>query len=189
MVSGTPTDVTVAATYCATLVDQWVRGGVRHAVVSPGSRSTPLALALAADERIHLSVHHDERSAGFVAVGIGAATGVPAVVLTTSGTAAVELHPAVVEAHHAGVPMIACTADRPPWLRGVGAPQTIDQRHLYGVAVRAFVDPGVPEAAGAAGWRALAAGVLAAAIGSPPGTGAGEPGLRRAAGRGPRRAA
>ena len=167
--SVTPSDPAVAATYCATLVDQWVRGGVRHAVVSPGSRSTPLALALVADGRISLSVHHDERSAGFVALGIGLATGLPAIVLTTSGTAAVELHPAVVEAHHAAVPLIACTADRPPWLRGVGAPQTIDQRHLYGTAVRAFVDPGVPEAASAGSWRALAAGVLAAACGSPPG--------------------
>jgi len=168
-VTASPDGASVAATYCATLVDEWVRGGVRHAVVSPGSRSTPLALALAADPRVLVSVHHDERSAGFVALGIGRATGVPAVVLTTSGTAAVELHPAVVEAHHAGVPLIAATADRPPWLRGVGAPQTIDQRHLYGNAVRAFVDPGVPEAAGATGWRALAAGVLAAACGSPPG--------------------
>jgi 2-succinyl-5-enolpyruvyl-6-hydroxy-3-cyclohexene-1-carboxylate synthase len=168
-VDATPKSASVAATFCATLVDEWVRGGVRHAVVSPGSRSTPLALALAAEPRLRLSVHHDERSAGFVALGIGLATGVPAVVLTTSGTAAVELHPAVVEAHHAGVPLIACTADRPPWLRGVGAPQTIDQRHLYGSAVRAFVDPGVPDAAGAGGWRALAAGVLAAACGSPPG--------------------
>lgn len=167
--SVTPNDPAVAATYCATLVDQWVRGGVRHAVVSPGSRSTPLALALAADGRLGLSVHHDERSAGFVALGIGLASGVPAIVLTTSGTAAVELHPAVVEAYHACVPLIAATADRPPWLRGVGAPQTIDQRHLYGTAVRAFVDPGVPEAASAGSWRALAAGVLAAACGSPPG--------------------
>lgn len=167
--NATPNGASVAATFCATLVDEWVRGGVRHAVVSPGSRSTPLALALAADSRLRLSVHHDERSAGFVALGIALATGVPAVVLTTSGTAAVELHPAVVEAHHAGVPLIACTADRPPWLRGVGAPQTIDQRHLFGGAVRAFVDPGVPDVAGAGGWRALAAGVLAAACGSPPG--------------------
>lgn len=165
----TPSDPDVAATYCATLVDEWVRGGVSHAVISPGSRSTPLAVALAGDERVRVSVHHDERSAGFVALGIAMASGVPAIVLTTSGTAAVELHPAVVEAHHAGVPLIACTADRPPWLRGVGAPQTIDQRQLYGSSVRAFVDPGVPEAAGRAGWRGLAAGVLAAACGSPPG--------------------
>src|SRR3954468_3955511 len=126
----------VAATFAATLVDEWVRAGVTDAVVCPGSRSTPLALALAADERLRLHVHHDERAAGFMALGIGLASGRPAIVLTTSGTAAVELHPAVVEAHHARVPLVAVTADRPPELRDVGAPQTIDQRDLYGSAVR-----------------------------------------------------
>ncbi len=137
--------VTAQATFAATLVDEWVRAGVRHAVVAPGSRSTPMALALA--ERAELSVHvfHDERAAGFAALGIGAATGVPAVVLTTSGTAATHLHAAVVEAHLGEVPLLVCTADRPPELRDVGAPQTIDQTHLYGRAVRWFVDPGVAD--------------------------------------------
>src|SRR5688500_19128484 len=86
------------ATFCATLVDEWARDGVEHAVVCPGSRSTPLALALAADERIRVHIQHDERSGGFLGLGLAAATGEAVVVLTTSGTAAVELHPAVVEA-------------------------------------------------------------------------------------------
>jgi 2-succinyl-5-enolpyruvyl-6-hydroxy-3-cyclohexene-1-carboxylate synthase len=158
----------VAATFCATLVDTWVAGGLTRAVVAPGSRSTPLALALAADPRVTVSVHHDERSAGFVGLGVGLATGVPAVVLTTSGTAAVEVHPAVVEAHQAGVPLIVCTADRPGHLRDLGAPQTIDQRNLYGVATRAFFDPGVPRGDDASGWRSFATGVWHAA-GDPPG--------------------
>src|SRR5690606_33516512 len=98
----------VQATFCATLVDEWALGGVRFAVLAPGSRSTPLALALAAHGRIELHVHHDERSAGFMALGMARATGSPAVVLTTSGTAAAELHPAVVEADLDLVPMIVC---------------------------------------------------------------------------------
>lgn len=170
-----PTDpADVQATFAATLVDEWVRCGVRHAVVCPGSRSTPLALALAeraargaGDLRLH--VHHDERSGAFLALGLGVATGRPAVVLTTSGTAAVELHPAVVEADLAGVPLLACTADRPPELRDVGAPQAIDQLHLFGRSVRWFADPGVAEPTTAARWRALAARAVAEAIGDPPG--------------------
>jgi 2-succinyl-5-enolpyruvyl-6-hydroxy-3-cyclohexene-1-carboxylate synthase len=151
------------------LVDQWVQWGLRHAVVSPGSRSTPLALAVAADDRVSVSVHHDERSAAFMALGIGAASGVPAMVVTTSGTAAVELHPAVVEAHHAGVPLLVCTADRPEWLHGVGAPQTIDQTNLYGSSVRLFCEPGVPALSSAALWRPLADSAMAAATGHRPG--------------------
>src|SRR4051794_2157485 len=123
----------VQATFAATVVDEWVRCGLRDAFVAPGSRSTPLALALAdaADaERLRVHVVLDERGAGFLAVGLAAATARPALVLTTSGTAAVELHPAIVEASLAGVPLLACTADRPSSLRHVGAPQTIDQTHL-----------------------------------------------------------
>ncbi len=164
--------VTAAATFCATLVDEWVRGGVTDAVVCPGSRSTPMALALADaadDGRLALHVHHDERAAAFVALGLGLATGRPAPVLVTSGTAAVELHPAVVEAHQAKVPFLALTADRPPELHDVGAPQTIDQVRLYGTAARWFADPGVPDQADADTWRPLAARCLAATSGSPPG--------------------
>jgi 2-succinyl-5-enolpyruvyl-6-hydroxy-3-cyclohexene-1-carboxylate synthase len=162
-----PTPADVQATFAATLVDEWLRCGVRHAVVCPGSRSTPLALALADCPEIALHVHHDERSGGFLAVGLGLATGRPAVVLTTSGTAAAELHTAVVEADLAGVPLLACTADRPPELRDVGAPQAIDQVHLFGRAVRWFGDPGVPDAASAPRWRSLAGRAYAATFGAP----------------------
>jgi 2-succinyl-5-enolpyruvyl-6-hydroxy-3-cyclohexene-1-carboxylate synthase len=129
-----------------------------------------MALALAGDGRLHVHVHHDERSAGFQALGIGLATGVPAVVLCTSGTAAVELHPAVVEAAQAAVPLLVCTADRPPELQSVGASQTIDQTHLYGRAVRWFVEPGVADSVtGATTWRSLASRAFAEATGSLPG--------------------
>jgi 2-succinyl-5-enolpyruvyl-6-hydroxy-3-cyclohexene-1-carboxylate synthase len=147
----------VQATFAATLVDEWALCGVRHAVVAPGSRSTPLALALAASGDITVHVHLDERSAGFLALGTARETGEPTIVLTTSGTAAAELHPAVVEAHLSQVPLLVCTADRPPELRDVGAPQAIDQAHLFGRAVRWFHDPGVADPVTAARWRPLAA--------------------------------
>lgn len=159
----------VQATFVATLVDEWARAGVTDAVVCPGSRSTPLALALAADGRLRLHVHHDERAAAFMALGIGLASGRPAVVLTTSGTAAVELHPAVVEASMAAVPMLVCTADRPPELRSVGAPQTIDQDHLYGHAVRSFTEAGIADDGNRLAWRPLAARAVAEAMGAVPG--------------------
>ena len=161
--------VTVAATFCATLADEWVRAGVRHAVVAPGSRSTPLALALAARTDVTLHVFHDERSAAFAALGLGRATGVPAVLLCTSGTAAANFHPAVVEAHQDEVPLVVCTADRPPELRDVAAPQTIDQGALYGAVVRWFCDPGVPDDAVRGTWRSLAARSVADALGPRPG--------------------
>ncbi|MGE3620273.1 MAG: 2-succinyl-5-enolpyruvyl-6-hydroxy-3-cyclohexene-1-carboxylic-acid synthase [Acidimicrobiia bacterium] len=159
----------VQATFCATLVDEWVRCGLAVAVVSPGSRSTPLALALAADGRLRVEVHIDERSAGFLALGVGRATGRPAVVVTTSGTAAAELHPAVAEADLDGVPLLLCTADRPAELRDVGAAQTIDQSRLFGPAVRWFAEPGVPDAVVAGRWRSLAARLVAEATGRRPG--------------------
>ena len=146
-----------AATCCATFVDTWIALGVTHACIAPGSRSTPMALALTARDELRVSIHHDERSAAFAALGVGLATGQPAIVLTTSGTAAVHLHAAVVEADLARVPLLALTADRPPELQGVGAPQTIDQQQLYGRSVRAFIDAGVPDDAQRGQWRALAA--------------------------------
>ena len=158
-----------AATFCATLVDEWARQGVRHAVVAPGSRSTPLAVALAQSAAIEVHVFHDERSASFAALGIGSASGFPAVLLCTSGTAATHFHGAVVEAHQSDVPMIVCTADRPPELRDVGAAQTIDQTHLFGSAVRWFHDPGVPSRDAASTWRSLAARTVQAAVGARPG--------------------
>ena len=158
-----------AATFCATLVDEWIRLGVKHAVIAPGSRSTPLAVQLAARSEISVHLFHDERSASFAALGIGEATGLPAVLLCTSGTAATHFYGAVVEAHQANVPMIVCTADRPPELRDVGAPQTIDQTHLYGTAVRWFHDPGVASDDASHTWRSLAARAHALTQGARPG--------------------
>jgi 2-succinyl-5-enolpyruvyl-6-hydroxy-3-cyclohexene-1-carboxylate synthase len=157
--------VTTAASFCATLVDEWLRSGVTDAVVAPGSRSTPLALALADAPDMRVHVVHDERSASFTALGLGLATGRPAVVLCTSGTAATHFHGAVVEAHLSAVPMVVCTADRPPELWDVGAPQTIDQTGLYGSAVRWFCEPGVPDDAAAPSWRSLASRGVAEACG------------------------
>ena len=159
----------IAATFCATLVDEWIEHGVRVAVIAPGSRSTPLALALAARPELTLQVLHDERSAAFVALGVGLASGVPAILLCTSGTAAAHFHGAVIEAHLSGVPVLVCTADRPPELRDVGAPQTIDQTKLYGDSVRWFHDPGVADAIAAHTWRSLAAHAFASASGARPG--------------------
>ncbi|HVE46519.1 MAG TPA: 2-succinyl-5-enolpyruvyl-6-hydroxy-3-cyclohexene-1-carboxylic-acid synthase [Acidimicrobiales bacterium] len=163
--------MTVQDTFAATLVDEWVRAGVTDAVVAPGSRSTPMAVALAGDGRLRLHVVVDERSAAFFALGLGLSSGRPAVVLTTSGTAAVELHPAIVEAHHAGVPLLACTADRPPELHGVGAPQTVEQERLFQGVVRAALAPGVPDAATSGAWRSLAARAFLAATAGPAGPG------------------
>jgi 2-succinyl-5-enolpyruvyl-6-hydroxy-3-cyclohexene-1-carboxylate synthase len=158
--------VDVAATFCATLVDEWCRAGVTEAVVTPGSRSTPLLLALHGDERIRLHVFLDERSAAFFALGIGLACGRPAVVATTSGTAAAELLPALTEAHHAGVPLIACTADRPPEAHGIGSPQTIDQSRLYDPALRWRAEPGVPDPSMASTWRSIAARAVCETLGA-----------------------
>lgn len=145
----------VQATYCATLVDEWIHRGVCHAVVAPGSRSTPMALAIAVRSELALHVVHDERSAAFVALGLGL-YGAPALLLCTSGTAAANFYPAVVEAALSEVPMIVLTADRPDELRGVGAPQTIDQVDLYGKHVRWSRDPGVPDQDERSLWRELA---------------------------------
>ena len=161
----------VTTSFTRTLVDEWARNGVSHAVIAPGSRSTPLALALAADARIDVHVLVDERSAGGFAVGIGRASGAPAVLVCTSGTAAALFHAAVLEAHHGRVPLVVCTADRPPELRDVGAGQTIDQTRLFGDAVRWSHDPGPPDDRPGAGdgWRHLAARAVAHAIGPPAG--------------------
>ncbi len=157
--------------FAATLVDEWVRAGVRHAVLAPGSRSTPIALALLAEERLSLDVRLDERSAGFFALGLALATRTPVVVATTSGTAAAELHPAVCEADLAGVPLVVVTADRPVELQRVGAPQTIEQHGLYGQAVRFFAAPGVADAAARPAWRSLASRLVLEASGGPRGPG------------------
>jgi 2-succinyl-5-enolpyruvyl-6-hydroxy-3-cyclohexene-1-carboxylate synthase len=164
-------DGDLQAAFATTLIDEWFRGGVLHAVVCPGSRSTPLAVALADHGGIAVHVRLDERSAAFTALGIGLATGRPAVVLTTSGTAAAELHAAVVEADLARVPLLAVTADRPPELRGVGAPQTIDQHRLFGAALRWFADPGVADAVNRPAWRSLGARSVVETTAGPAGPG------------------
>ena len=153
------------ATFCATIVDEWVRLGVTHAVVSPGSRSTPMAIALSSNPKIALHVFHDERSASFAALGIGLQSGVPAVLLCTSGTAAAQFFAAVIEANYAHVPMLVCTADRPPELQGVGAPQTINQTNLYGNFVRKFIDVGVADDTKASKWRTVARDAFSASVG------------------------
>ena len=125
------------------MVDELIRCGVTDVVLGVGSRSAPLALAVAAAEergdlRVHVRV--DERVAGFVALGIGKASGVPAAVITTSGTAVANLLPSVVEAHESRVPMLVITADRPPRLRQVGANQSIEQSHMFAGFVTISVD-------------------------------------------------
>lgn len=159
----------VAQSFAATFVDELAAQGVEFACVSPGSRSAPVAMALQRHPRIKVLVHIDERSGSFFAVGLGKATGKPAVVLTTSGTAAAELHAAVVEASYSGTPLIVLTADRPPELQSVGANQAIDQQHLFGTAARWYFDPGVPvEMPNAARvWRRLAARAVAEAASGP----------------------
>lgn len=125
------------------IVEELIASGVHDVVLAPGSRSAPLALALADAERqgaVRLHVRIDERSAAYLALGFARGSGSPVAVVTTSGTAAVNLHPAIVEAAYAGVPLIAVTADRPGALRGSGANQTIDQRELYGSDVVTWID-------------------------------------------------
>ena len=159
----------VQATFCATLVDEWVRCGLTDAVVCPGSRSTPMSLALATDDRVTLHVHHDERSGSFLALGLAQVTRRPVAIVVTSGTAVVQLHAAVVEADLAGVPLLVCTADRPPELRHVAAPQTVDQERLFGRSTRWYVDAGVAEGGMAGTWRSTAARAWAEATAAWPG--------------------
>ena len=127
------------------LVDELIRHGITDAVLCPGSRSAPLALALAAAERtgrMRLHVRIDERGAAFTALGLALGSRRPVPVVVTSGTAVANLHPAMVEAAHSGVPLLALTANRPPELRGTGANQTIDQVGLFGPHARAVIELG-----------------------------------------------
>ncbi len=152
-------------------VEELYRCGMRHAVTSPGSRNAPLALTLAAQEGVEAVSVLDERSAGFVALGMAKASGRPVAVTCTSGTAAANLHPAVVEAWEARVPLIVLTADRPPELREVGAGQAIDQIKLYGSAAKWFVEVGThdPGRETAVHHRALACRAYWTAAGGRPG--------------------
>jgi 2-succinyl-5-enolpyruvyl-6-hydroxy-3-cyclohexene-1-carboxylate synthase len=153
------------------VVDELVRHGVREAVLCPGSRSAPFAYALQGAERagrLRLHVRVDERSAAFLALGLGKVTRRPVPVFTTSGTAVANLHPAVLEASHAAVPLIVVSADRPSELQGTGANQTTDQGHLFGAAVRMFHQLGTPESREGqnAEWRSVVARLHAAAVGA-----------------------
>ncbi len=147
--------------------EELARGGLRRAVISPGSRSTPLAVALWRQPEIEVDVILDERSAGFYALGAAQASGEPVALLCTSGTAAANYHPAVCEADESAIPLLVLTADRPPELRGVGAGQTIDQVKLYGAAVRWFCEVGIHAAddEGLLHYRSVACRALAAARG------------------------
>ncbi|MDQ6719192.1 MAG: 2-succinyl-5-enolpyruvyl-6-hydroxy-3-cyclohexene-1-carboxylic-acid synthase [Candidatus Dormibacteraeota bacterium] len=159
----------VTQSFAATFVDELAAQGVEFACISPGSRSAPIAIALQRHPKIRVLVHIDERCGSFFGLGLAKATGKPVVLLSTSGTAAAEFHPAVVEASHSRTPLIVLTADRPPELRDVGANQAIDQQRLYGSAVRWFFDPGPPvELANASRlWRRLAARACAEAASGP----------------------
>lgn len=164
------------------LVDELVRGGVREAVLSPGSRNAPLGYALVRAERagrLRLHVRIDERTAGFLALGLARRSPGPVVVTCTSGTAVANLHPAVVEADVSGIALVLLTADRPAHLRGTGASQTIDQVGIFASATRLAVDvpaPGAPGtgtgspvtvgAADNAAWRSLVCRAVDAALGS-----------------------
>jgi len=153
------------------LFDALRAGGVRHLCMSPGSRSAPLVLAARETDGIEISVHIDERSAAFFALGHAKATRRPTALVCTSGTAAANYLPAVCEASHAGTPMILLTADRPPELRFAGAPQTMDQRNLYGGFARGFHELPLPSLGTEAlrALRGVARCALAQACGRPAG--------------------
>lgn len=160
------------ATACAqVLADELVRHGVRDAVLCPGSRSAPLAFALHAadaDGRLRLHVRTDERTAAFLALGLARGSGRPVPVVTTSGTAVANLHPAVLEASHTSVPLLLLTADRPPELRGSGANQTTEQVGIFGGAVRWQADLGTPDEhpGRTATWRTTVSRAVHAATGA-----------------------
>jgi 2-succinyl-5-enolpyruvyl-6-hydroxy-3-cyclohexene-1-carboxylate synthase len=160
-----PTNANTAL--ASAFAEELARGGLRLAVISPGSRSTPLAVALWRQPEIEVPVIVDERSAGFFALGAAQASGEPVALLCTSGTALVNYHPAVVEADESAIPLLILSADRPPELRGIGAGQTIDQIKTFGSSVRWFSEVGTHEADddGLLHYRSTACRALAKARG------------------------
>ena len=154
-----------------TVVDELAKAGVAAVCIAPGSRSTPLTVAFADHPDIEVFSHLDERSAAFFALGRAKRTGDPTPVLSTSGTATANFHPAGIEANQARVPLLVLTADRPPELRDSGANQTIDQTKLYGGAVRWYHELPEPDADGRKlrSVRVTVARALAQTIGTPPG--------------------
>lgn len=170
-VSGSAITGNPATDFSLALLSALVRNGVRDLVVSPGSRSQALALAAAELERsgsARLHVRIDERSGGFLALGLARETGAPAVVVTTSGTATANLHPAVLEAHEAGIPLIIVTGDRPEELRGIRSNQTTQQDGLYASAVHWSDDVDAPTGEPGEADRAstLGAAAVRAAVGA-----------------------
>jgi 2-succinyl-5-enolpyruvyl-6-hydroxy-3-cyclohexene-1-carboxylate synthase len=160
-----PTNANTAL--ASAFAEELARGGLRLAVISPGSRSTPLAVALWRQPEIEVNVIVDERSAAFFALGAAQATGEPVALLCTSGTALANYHPAVCEADESAVPLLVLSADRPPELRGIGAGQTIDQIKTFGSSVRRFFEVGTHAAddEGLLHYRSVACRALAAARG------------------------
>jgi 2-succinyl-5-enolpyruvyl-6-hydroxy-3-cyclohexene-1-carboxylate synthase len=160
-----PTNANTAL--ASAFAEELARGGLRRAVVSPGSRSTPLAVALWRQPEIEVTVIVDERSAGFFALGAAQASGGPVALLCTSGTAVANYHPAVYEAGESALPLVVLSADRPPELRGIGAGQTVDQIKVFGSSVRWFCEVGTHEADddGLLHYRSVACRALAAARG------------------------
>jgi len=157
--------------FAAALFEEFERAGVCHVCVCPGSRSAPLAVAVARSAGLRAWTHIDERAAAFFALGVAKATRAPVALVCTSGTAAANFLPAVVEAYYARVPLLILTADRPPELRDCGAPQTIDQVRIYGSHVRWFVETALPESGEASlrYARSLASRAVAEATGATPG--------------------
>ncbi len=159
-----PKNESPATAFAVALLDEFARLGLRDIVLSPGSRSQALALAAAEYERLgllRLHVRIDERVGGFLALGLATETGLPVVVITTSGTAVANLHPAVLEAHHAGVQLIVVTADRPLALRGIGSKPTTVQEGIFGAATSLSRD--IPAPVGEQSEPAAAAALARAA--------------------------
>lgn len=157
------------ALWARAFLDELSRCRVRHLCITPGSRSAPLVMAAASDQRFKTWVHVDERSAGFFALGLGKATRRPAGVITTSGTATANLLPAAIEAAQSGVPILFLTADRPRSLKGADANQTIEQRGLYGDNIRESFEAGLPDARDLRRIRTIACRAVGASLAPNPG--------------------